>query len=257
MKLLEWGAFFLRSPVLLFLGSAAQAEPFIHITTEDWAPFSYVSPSGEVLGESTAKVRAAFRLAGINHKITSYPWARAYHLALTRPNTAVYTIKRTPQREALFQWICPLQQPEMHYFFRRKQRHDIVINSVESAKKYRTGVTRNGFDQQYLVNHGFIKNTHFDVSINDSISLKKVLNGRLDLVMGTKEAIVLSLEKIGGSEQDVAVAWLVAPSVQHANCLAFGLKTEKSIVDQLRQALILVNARSVAGKDAVNAAALR
>jgi polar amino acid transport system substrate-binding protein len=221
---------------LLLIGPA-MGETFINIATEEWRPFSYIGPDGEVTGQSTDKVRAVFKLAGLNYKISSYPWARAYHLAVTQANTAVYTIKRTAQREDQFQWVCPIQPSTLHYFFSDIKRKDIAVNTIEDAKKFKVGVARNGFDQQYLLNNGFVENIDFDVASDDSVNLRKVLDGRLDLVMGTKTSIAQSMHKIGRHEDEVVIVWALETSALVINCLAFGLKTPKPIVDKLRHAL--------------------
>ncbi len=238
MKLIKW----LCLPLILSV-YPSMAQTLINITTEDWKPFSYVDENGEVAGQSTDKVRAIFKLANIPYKITSYPWARAYHLAVTQANTGVYTIKRTPERETKFQWVCPLQKTSMHYFFRHTPRTEITIDSIAAAKKYKIGVARNGFDQQYLLNNGFVENIDFDIASNDSVNLKKVLDGRLDLVMGTQTSIVESMNKIGRNKDEVSIVWTLETSALVTNCLAFGLKTPKRVVDKLRSALKQVNAQ--------------
>ncbi|WP_214279132.1 substrate-binding periplasmic protein, partial [Escherichia coli] len=53
-------------------------------------------------------VRLLLGTAGVEYDITIYPWARAIALARTQVNTCVFSMSRTPEREARFQWLVPL-----------------------------------------------------------------------------------------------------------------------------------------------------
>jgi polar amino acid transport system substrate-binding protein len=222
------------------------ADPMISVATESWPPFNYQAADGKIIGRATSKVHRIFELAGIDHQINLYPWARAYHLASTQPNTAIYTIIRTPSREDLFQWVCPLQKPARHFFFRQNQRTDIKIDTLKAAKNYHIGVTRNGFDQQYLQKNGFIEGHDFEVAASDEVNLKKVLKGRLDVVIGTEFAILEYLQRVGRDKHEMVKVYAIDASSLYPNCLAFGLQTPKTTVDKVRKALKQFNAHQTA-----------
>ena len=215
----------------------------VNITTEHWPPFNYQAANGEIIGQATAKVRAIFALAGVNHNINLYPWARAYHLASTKANTAIYTIIRTPAREAQFQWVCPLQKPAQHYFFRQTSRSEITMQTVEDAKQYSLGVAREGFDQQFLQDNGFVAEVDFETAATDEVNLKKVLKGRLDLIIGTEYAINLYLTQSGRSTDEMTKVLNIGSSAHLPNCLALNHNTAKTTVDKLRKALIQINTK--------------
>lgn len=221
----------------------ASAEPTIQITTEDWAPFNYPDENGKIVGQSTEKIHAIFALAGIDYQISMYPWARAYHLASTQPDTGIYTIMQTPEREPLFQWVCPLQSPTAMYFYRLTRRKDIDFETVEGAKNYRIGVARDEVEHQFLKARGFIENKNFDVTSNDNINLNKLLNNRVDLVMETEHTIGRNLEKMGRNPGEVTKVLEIEDSTTNQQCLAFSLKTSAAVVTKVRRALKLLNAR--------------
>ena len=76
----------------------------IRVLTEDTFPIQYLE-NGKILGPSTELVRSVLNEANIPYSIEILPWARAYNVALTQPNTMIYSLARTEQREDLFQWI--------------------------------------------------------------------------------------------------------------------------------------------------------
>ena len=82
---------------------AAFAEP-ITIFTEENPPYSY-SKNGKVTGIATDIVKSVLSDLKNTSEIKMYPWARAYHRALTESNVLIFGIDRTPEREDLFKWI--------------------------------------------------------------------------------------------------------------------------------------------------------
>jgi polar amino acid transport system substrate-binding protein len=221
--------------------SPVTAQTVIQVTTEDWPPFNYTAANGEIVGLATTKVRQLFEQNDMPYQISIYPWARAYHLASTQANTAIYSIVRTPEREALFQWICPLHQGSQMYFYHLSSRKDIKITTLKEAKKYKTAVSRNEFDHQFLLNNGFLNNVHFEIASNDQTNLKKLLNNRVDLVLETEYAINEYLTRNNHAKKSLSKTLAIDPSLHGQNCLAFGLKTEKTIVEKLRNTLKQLN----------------
>ncbi|MFZ5551159.1 MAG: substrate-binding periplasmic protein [Pseudomonadota bacterium] len=134
---------------------------------------------GKVAGPATEIVEAALKRAGLNnHKITLYPWARAYDMALQEPNTLIYLIARTPAREAQFKWAGEFLRIEYH-LYKLRSRKDVVVRNLPDAKAYAVGVMRDDVRQQYLQSRGFDK---LVVSARNSDSLRMLVDGRVQLL---------------------------------------------------------------------------
>lgn len=134
---------------------------------------------GKVAGPATEIVEAALKRAGLNdHRITLYPWARAYDMALQEPNTLIYLIARTPAREAQFKWAGEFLRIEYH-LYKLRSRKDVVVRNLPDAKAYAVGVMRDDVRQQYLQSRGFDK---LVVSARNSDSLRMLVDGRVQLL---------------------------------------------------------------------------
>jgi len=87
------------------------------LTTEEYPPFNMTdAQSGQPLGIAVDKAIEMMRRANEPFTITSYPWARAYQMALKSDDTCVFSTSRTPEREALFTWIGPLARSDWAIF---------------------------------------------------------------------------------------------------------------------------------------------
>lgn len=224
--------------MLLYFGRVAGVNAVtIQITTENWPPNNYLGPDDQVVGYATEKVRQIFDSAGIDYTIKVYPWARAYRLARNEKNTAIYSIFRSKEREPMFQWVCPLIKSQRLYFFRLKKRTDIELKTLEDAKRYHITTARDEFDHQFLLENGFVEQQHFVLSSDDINNIKKLLQGRADLVISTPRTIKEQLKSLGQSEH--LVEKLIPLTTEQTNplCLAFSLSTPNSIVTRVRQAL--------------------
>lgn len=224
--------------LMLLSAAKVSAAATITLTTEQWPPNNYLDDNGKVIGIATEKVRLLFDKAGIKYTIELMPWARAYHKTLHNPNTAIYSIMRSQSREALFQWVCPLVDPTPIFFYKLASRTDIIINNLEDVKKYLISVSKNEFDHQYLRANGFVVSKDYYVSFDDKTLLKKLLNGRIDLMMGTEYAIISNTKELGFDVAMLSQAMEVKLPEQNPTCLAFSLTTPESTVEKIRQALI-------------------
>ena len=83
---------------LLLAGGGYAAAP-LTVVTEEFPPYSYAQ-GGKLTGYSVEVVRAALGGAGLDYSMTIYPWARAYQIGRAQPNVLIFSIVRTPEREA-------------------------------------------------------------------------------------------------------------------------------------------------------------
>ncbi len=132
----------------------------IMAVTEEYPPYNYAK-DGKVTGFSTEIVEATLIKAGLQHDIQSYPWVRAYNMALKDKNTLIFSIRRTEEREKLFKWVDVIHHANI-YLYKAKARKDINIKTIEDAKQYITVVIPEDASTQKLLDAGFEikKNLH-------------------------------------------------------------------------------------------------
>ncbi|WDE02251.1 substrate-binding periplasmic protein [Thalassomonas actiniarum] len=227
--------------ILLQLSALAFAVEAIEVVTESWEPYSYLLPDGSVGGTATAKVRRILDKAGIEYTINLYPWTRAYRTALSKRNVLIYSIYRTKERELKFQWLCPFLPTERIYAYALADRRDINIGKLDDLKQYIIGSAREEYAYQFLLEHGFEDNRHLDISSTYNTSLHKLVNHRIDLVIGTRHSIDTRLKSLGYPETKMRAVYEFSTQMIGGNCMAFNIETPSAVVEKVRAALLQVN----------------
>ncbi|WP_088328955.1 transporter substrate-binding domain-containing protein [Lacimicrobium sp. SS2-24] len=108
-----WALFLLFSSGCL----AWQApDPELHFLTEHSPPAQYINEVEQIDGVTIQLIRHL--QARLNEKIrfSLLPWARAMKMARQQPNTVLFETVRTPEREALFQWVGPIKYFDMQLY---------------------------------------------------------------------------------------------------------------------------------------------
>lgn len=113
-NLRPWRA--IASLVLMLLYSqgatAQQNSTELIAVTEPWAPYNTFSNDETADGAHALIVQRALTLSGLQAPIYIYPWARAMAMTQNRPNTLLFSLARTPEREARFIWLGKLSQTQ-------------------------------------------------------------------------------------------------------------------------------------------------
>jgi polar amino acid transport system substrate-binding protein len=158
-----------------FAGAAqAQASSFrLVLATEEYPPYNMSGPGGTVTGISTDIVKALLDAAGYEYEIAIYPWARAIAMARTQVNTCVYSMSRTPEREALYKWVGPLVFNDWALFARTGQSRP---QTLDEAMMMRIGSYQGDAIVSYLQTRGH----QVDVAPSDDVNPRKLQAGRID-----------------------------------------------------------------------------
>lgn len=209
----------------------------IMIITEEAPPYNYTQ-DGKITGVSTEMVQAVFKEANIIYAIESYPWARAFNIATEEKNILIYSILRTPERENMFKWVGEIA-PRKSYFYKLKKRKDIIINSLEDAKKYIVGGVRADARTTYLKNNGF---NITEIVSNDESNIRKLNAKRIELMVGNELSFTYLVKLIGFSMDDFEKAFFLEEFSKGDFYMAFSLSTDDKLVQDLKTALDKVKA---------------
>lgn len=222
--------------VLLLLAHAGMSfGGDLRVVTESWPPYTY-SENGEIKGVVTEIVEATLNRAGLDYSIELYPWARAYDIAKNNENVLIYSILKLPNREGLFKWIHLDGLRTAMCLFRPCHRTDITACTLEEARFYRIGVTRETSTHHFLQAKGFVEGANlFPVNCEEQNYLKSSPEtNRIDFTTGDRLSLAHWLRD-AGLPTDYWVAQV--PLFQEDFYMAFGIRTPDGLVDRVRRAL--------------------
>ncbi|MCM2291222.1 ABC transporter substrate-binding protein [Allorhizobium sp. BGMRC 0089] len=160
----------------LLAHETVRAEDRIQFTTEDYPPYNFMD-AGTPKGAGYDQVKLLMEGIPADYTIEMMPWARAYALAQSDPQTCVFTTAHIPERDALFKWIEPLAFDRNIVMSRADWPHQ--IHSIKEARQYSIGTQRNDFTQNFLERNGF---TDIDLAANLELTIHKLESGRIDLM---------------------------------------------------------------------------
>ncbi len=166
--------------LLFLLPSLLFAQPSLRVMTEELPPFNFMK-DGQVVGISTEIVQAIFRQVGCpmeQGKVQMYPWTRAYHEVQHSPNTALYSMARTPGREQLFKWVGPIADVTIGVI--AKKNRGIKITTIEDFKQYQIGTVRDGAPEQLLIRSG-VNVEQLSRLAFPEMNVRKLQTDRIDL----------------------------------------------------------------------------
>lgn len=177
-------------------GVSAQS---LAIYTEASPPGQIQGANGEPAGPSVEVVREIQKRVGNTDPIQIVPWARGYMMLENNPNTALFVVGRTAERNQLFQWVGPIV--EVTYSFYVKADSKLVIRSMEDAKKLKAiGVYRDDVRDQLLTKTGF---TNLERTTDNVLNVKKLMAGRIDAITSSSLAVGSMIESAGFKREDL------------------------------------------------------
>ena len=226
-------AIILAGCLVVFLSTLAAAAP-LRVVTEDWPPYNYTE-DGKVVGLATEMVRAILDRAGVEYTLECLPWARAYGLALNDPGVMIYSILKVGDREPLFKWVRMDGLGVDMYLFRPQYRREITASSIDEAKAYRVGVTRESATHHFLLSKGFTENVNLFPVRSEFLNILKSepQNGRIDLTTGDLSSVRHWL-RMANKPDDY---WEPLVPLFHRDLyMAFSLRTPDAVVERVRRA---------------------
>ncbi|CAN5671875.1 transporter substrate-binding domain-containing protein [soil metagenome] len=114
-------------------GARVPLETVVIAAEDDWAPYSFVKPSGGVDGLAPALVAAALETHNIGVKFVVVPFARCLLMAQTGAAVGCFDASITDENRNQFYWHpTPLFQEELAIFARQDSPHaDVKLEQVE------------------------------------------------------------------------------------------------------------------------------
>lgn len=227
--------------IFAFISFPLYAKTNLNVVTEEWRPYNYTNEKGEITGLATERLKAILDSIDVDYTITSEKWERSVHLARNVPNTLIYTIMRTPERESLFEWICPLIAPIKVYLYKRTNRNDINVNILDDAKNHTISIEKGESYHGFLLSQGFENNKHLQVTLDPYQGARKFFNGQVDMVLQTEAEMSMHLDSFKYTSADVEKVIEVNKESNIQGCIAFDLKADKQLVEKVRNGVLQYN----------------
>ncbi|MDD2649840.1 MAG: ABC transporter substrate-binding protein [Candidatus Cloacimonadales bacterium] len=169
------------------------------IYCEDDPPYQIINKDGSLSGLTVEVCMEIQKRVGNTDKIQVVPWARGLNEINTKPNTILFSMSRTAERNPLYKWVGPVK--ESVYALYVKADSKISINDIEEAKKLKgIGVYNQDIRDQYLTSQGF---TNLERVTDKNVNIKKVMTGRLEAFADSEESYRANTVEAGYKESDV------------------------------------------------------
>lgn len=166
--------------LLLFSIPAHCGEQKVVLTTVEWPPYTSKSLPG--LGMSSVIVREAFKAVGYDVEILVYPWKRAYDAAQNNPEVqGFFPEYLTSKRRVGFLYSKSIGESPLGLVERVSS--PILWENQSDLQQYALGVVSgylNTSELDRMIDEEVIQ---VDESVSDSLNLRKVLAGRIDVAV--------------------------------------------------------------------------
>lgn len=216
----------------LVLALSAQAEVF-KVYTEQNPPFNY-QENEQVSGSSTALLKRLFQKTGHHiesQKIWLLPWVQAYQSVLHVNNSVLYSAVRTPEREALFQWVGPIGKMALGVVA-KKSRHIRIASALE-LQRYHVATIPGTASEKNMIALG-LKEEALDRFGTVSSQVKKLAQGRVDAFAYNVDAMFSLLREMGYDPSDYEVIYMLKENDLY---FAFNKQTDPHIITTLNETL--------------------
>lgn len=186
------------------LSSGMLAAQSLNIYYEDNRPLQFVGADGKPAGFAAEVVREIQRRIHNRDAVQLVPWARGLNRLGSTPNTLLFSMARTAERDGQYQWIGPIF--ENSYAFYAKADSTLVISDLEEAKKVASiGVYRGDVRDQVLTTLGF---TNLDRANSNLSSVRKLMAGRIALFAGSPTNMQALAEQAGYKMSDFKLVYV-------------------------------------------------
>jgi polar amino acid transport system substrate-binding protein len=183
--------------VSLLFATTADAQT-LKLLTEEYPPYSY-REEGIYKGASVDQVKLIMKDVGIAYTIEMMPWARALALTETQDMTCIFSTVHNAERDKRFKWVEPLLIDRTVLI--RKRGSQVNPATPADAAKFIVGTQRGDFTVDILKAKNFTK---LDLASDLTLTLKKLINGRIDL-MPISEKYYDKLRREGVDVENVMV----------------------------------------------------
>lgn len=178
----------------LSTGVAAGKE--IHLTTTNWEPYN-----GDLLpnyGFTSEIISQAFKRVGYKVRFTFLPWSRAYEDTRKGKYDGLYASYYSKERAEIFALSDPYISGPLVLCSRNDRA--IEFKTLRDLSSYRIGVVRGYVNTPEFDKADYLKK---EAVVSDILNLRKLLGGRVDLIVIDKFTAMYHLKNTPSVQGDL------------------------------------------------------
>lgn len=168
----------------LALPASARAQPApaaLQAFTENLAPLNYLR-DGRAQGFSVELLQLMAESLKRPLQTQVLPWARSVLLASQTPNSLLFSLTRTPEREAQFRWVGPIAERRILVYERADRSASRAGLRAEELMSQKLGVVRDSAIDRHLQARGWLPGRHLEHALDDESNLRMLLAGRMPYI---------------------------------------------------------------------------
>lgn len=218
--------------VLVCWASVARADlSKLEYVTEEAPPYSFSDRQGQPSGLAVELLQLIWKQSDLPpQRVRVLPWARGYYMLTQRPNIVLFPTARTPAREALFKWVCTID--DQQYILLGRKEQDLKLTSFDQLRQYKISAVRSDAAELLLLNNG-MDYRHLLPTNRLAQGLKMLEAGRADLLATNKLAGYEAIRDLKLNRADFNVAMVLSAEPL---CYAFNLQVADSDIARFQQA---------------------
>ena len=227
---------FLTSALLFYNSISLAASNSINdytIITEDYPPFNY-SDKDVRKGLSTEIFELILKNLNSTKTvkdIKALPWSTGYNLALSKENTALFSMARISEREELFKWVGPITSVKVSIIAPKSK--GIKLSKIEDLVKYKIGLVKDDAAKHLLLLSYNVPKDNLKEFIKLSDSISQLDAGSIDLAASGEIAFKSEIKQKGKKNNDYETVFLLKESELF---YAFNKNTPDSLIKQVQEA---------------------
>jgi polar amino acid transport system substrate-binding protein len=231
-----------RRPLLTLAASlplpAAAARAPLPAFCHALPPLSF-EQDGQVSGLAVELLRRMAETAGLELNLALQPRLRAEKSFVDTPGCLHFPLSRLPERELRYRWVGPLL-PRRVGIYSLRQRTDIRYRGLHQLDGLRVGATAGTATLEQLLAEGLKPDKELEVSPSYEASVRKLLAGRMDLLVIGDLNIYWQLQQVKEAPDRIREVAVLDASVDYS----FGLHLDgdaapaealQRALDQLRR----------------------
>lgn len=201
----------------------------LEIFTEDWPPISF-GTGINADGMAVEIVRALQAHIGTNQPVQVVPWARGYKALLEEPNTLLFTVGRSPEREKLMVLLGPIAISTTS-LYTRKGNATRLQSLGDKIQELTVGAYRSSIFADTARKKGF---QNIELAATPQVIANMLLAKRFDLWVEGSLVVSSVLKDIGHSVDEIEKVKVLDSLELY---LAFSTKTPASTIKIWEDAL--------------------
>jgi polar amino acid transport system substrate-binding protein len=186
---------------IVFLVCASTHTTALEVVTLQYPPYEFLE-DGEVKGVAVEIVQEVFKRMKVPIKITLYPWDQSLAMIQKGEADAIFTLFKTPEREAFADYSHEVLMPQVVSLFVTKDSHIVFDGDLNKLSRYTFGVVRTvsyGSIFDDAVKNGVIRIS--EASETGEENMKKLLQGSFDILVSNRYGALDIVKRMNNMDQ--------------------------------------------------------